>query len=94
MVRLIEDDGRGTGTKMLYDPLIGEVVDGRYKIETSLGEGGLATVYAATHQLIEKRVALKVLKSEFVADAEIVATVRALLDLPAPELFSPSEDFA
>jgi len=57
---------------MLYDPLIGEVVDGRYKIETCLGEGGLATVYAATHQLIEKRVALKVLKSEFVADAEIV----------------------
>jgi serine/threonine protein kinase len=69
---LPEDDGRGTGTKMLYDPLIGELIDGRYKVETRLGEGGLATVYAATHLLIEKRVALKVLKSEFVADAEIV----------------------
>ncbi len=66
------DDGRGPGTEMLYDPLIGELIDGRYKIETRLGEGGLATVYAATHQLIEKRVALKVLKPEFVADAEIV----------------------
>lgn len=69
---LPEDDGRGTGTKMLYDRLIGELVDGRYKIETRLGEGALATVYAATHELIEKRVALKVLKQEFVADAEIV----------------------
>jgi len=69
---LPEDDGRGTGTKMLYDPLIGEVIDGRYKVETRLGEGALSTVYSATHQLIEKRVALKVLKSEFVADPEIV----------------------
>ena len=69
---LPQDDGRGTGTKMLYDRLIGELVDGRYKIETRLGEGALATVYAATHELIEKRVALKVLKQEFVADEEIV----------------------
>jgi len=57
---------------MLYDRLIGELVDGRYKIETRLGEGALSTVYAATHELIDKRVALKVLKQEFVADAEIV----------------------
>lgn len=69
---LSEDDGRGTGTKMLYDSLIGELIDGRYKVETRLGEGALSTVYAATHKLIEKRVALKVLKSEFVADPEIV----------------------
>ncbi len=69
---LPDDDGRGTGTKLLYDPLIGELVDGRYKIEARLGEGALSTVYAATHELIEKRVALKVLKQDFVADEEIV----------------------
>ncbi|MFH2006324.1 MAG: serine/threonine-protein kinase [bacterium] len=64
--------GSGTGTKMLYDPLVGELLDKRYKIETRLGEGALSTVYASTHLLIEKRVAVKVLKQEFVADPEIV----------------------
>lgn len=43
------------------DPLIGELIDDRYRIERVLGTGGTGTVYLAEHVMMEKRVALKVL---------------------------------
>ena len=41
--------------------LMGEVLDGRYRIIKKLGEGGMGEVYAAEHVHIEKRVAVKLL---------------------------------
>lgn len=43
------------------DPLIGELIDERYRVERVLGTGGTGTVYLAEHVRMEKRVALKVL---------------------------------
>jgi serine/threonine protein kinase len=43
--------------------MIGEVLDGRYKIFKKLGEGGMGEVYAADHVHIEKRFAIKLLKA-------------------------------
>jgi serine/threonine-protein kinase len=42
--------------------LIGEEVGG-YVVESELGRGGMGVVYAATHPMIGKRAAIKVLKS-------------------------------
>ena len=39
-------------------------LEGRYRIESELGEGGMATVYLADTPRDERKVALKVLKRE------------------------------
>ncbi len=40
-----------------------------YKIESTLGQGGMATVYLAVQESLERRVALKVMNSSLTADA-------------------------
>jgi serine/threonine protein kinase len=51
---------------------IGEVVEGRYKILSPLGEGGMSTVFLAEHWLIKRRVAMKILHSEYASDADMI----------------------
>lgn len=54
------------------DPLLGQLVAGRYRIVSPLGEGGMGHVYLALHEAIEKQMALKVLKPEYSAKEDIV----------------------
>jgi serine/threonine protein kinase len=50
------------------DPLLGRVFEGKYRLEERLGSGSMGTVYRATHLLIDRQVALKVLSQRFVGD--------------------------
>ena len=50
------------------DPLLGRVFEGKYRLDERLGGGGMGTVYRATHLLIDRPVALKVLSQRFVGD--------------------------
>ena len=45
---------------------------GRYTIMKKLGEGGMGAVYLATHNVLEKQVALKVLHGEFARKQDLV----------------------
>ncbi len=50
------------------DPLLDLVLDNKYRLDERLGEGGMGTVYRATHLLIDRPVAVKVLNQRFVED--------------------------
>ncbi len=56
--------------------LIGTVVNDRYRIVRVLGEGGMGTVFEAEHELVGKRVALKMLLPELASDAGILERFR------------------
>jgi eukaryotic-like serine/threonine-protein kinase len=56
--------------------LIGQVLDGRYRITRKLGEGGMGEVFAAEHVHIEKRFAIKLLRPEIVSNPEAVTRFR------------------
>jgi serine/threonine protein kinase len=58
------------------DPLIGQVLGGRYKIIRKIGEGGMGIVYEAEHVMIEKRVGLKVLREDFSSREDVVERFR------------------
>lgn len=67
----------GTATEPLpeestVDPLLGRVVDGRYRIEEQIGEGGMGVVYMAIHTVLNKKLALKVLRGDMSKNTETV----------------------
>lgn len=55
------------------DPYIGKVVAGRYRLETRLGEGGMGVVYRARHVLIERVVALKLIRPDLRSETHLRA---------------------
>ncbi|MDB4944327.1 MAG: Serine/threonine-protein kinase pkn3 [Labilithrix sp.] len=54
-------------------PVAGDVLGGKYEIVRLLGEGGMASVFEASHKRLEQRVAIKLLCPELASDAELVA---------------------
>jgi serine/threonine-protein kinase len=52
------------------------LIDGRYKVLTRIGAGGMADVYCAEDQQLGRKVALKLLHRRFAEDAEFVERFR------------------
>ncbi|WP_171060280.1 Stk1 family PASTA domain-containing Ser/Thr kinase [Streptomyces montanus] len=56
----------------LQDPLVGQVLDGRYRIDARVAVGGMATVYRAVDTRLDRVLALKVMHPTLAADATFV----------------------
>ena len=54
-----------------YLPSAGTLIAGKYRVEGTIGEGGMAVVLAATHEGLRSRVAVKVLQPKYAASAEL-----------------------
>ena len=54
------------------DPLLGKVLDGRYRVDELIARGGMATVYRGTDLRLGRTVALKVLGGVLVNDPDFV----------------------
>ena len=65
------------------ESLEGSLIDGRYRLGTMLGEGGMGAVYRAEQVYLHRAVAVKVLHPEFAASAEAVARFRREAELMA-----------
>ncbi len=55
------------------DSLTGQLLDGRYKVESRIAKGGMATVYRALDTRLDRLVAIKVMHQLYADDDEFVA---------------------
>ncbi|GAA4395163.1 Stk1 family PASTA domain-containing Ser/Thr kinase [Actinomadura sp. NPDC048032] len=55
------------------DPLVGRVLDGRYRIESRIARGGMATVYLARDLRLDRVIAIKVMHAGLASDEDFVA---------------------
>ncbi|MEO7420890.1 MAG: Stk1 family PASTA domain-containing Ser/Thr kinase [Ornithinibacter sp.] len=58
------------------DALIGRTLDGRYRVLERIAEGGMAPVYLALDERLEREVALKVMRQHLVHDESFVTRFR------------------
>lgn len=61
---------------MSLENLVGQTLDGKYKIENEIGKGGMGTVYLSTHIGTERAVAVKIIAPQFMKRAEFVERFR------------------
>ena len=64
---------KASSRRSQQDEYIGKVVAGRYRLETLLGEGGMGVVYRARHVLIDRVVALKLIRPDLRGETHLRA---------------------
>lgn len=54
------------------EDIVGRVLDGKYKVESFIAQGGMGAVYRARHILLGDRVVIKTLRSEMRDNSELI----------------------
>jgi serine/threonine-protein kinase len=69
---------------------VGQLLDGRYRVEAHLAHGGMATVYLGTDTRLDRTVALKIMHAELASDEDFVrrfvAEARSVARLSHPNV--------
>jgi serine/threonine-protein kinase len=72
------------------DPLVGAVLDGRYRVEAMIATGGMSAVYRGLDLRLDRPVALKVMESRYAGDNQFLTRfqreARAVARLKDPGL--------
>jgi beta-lactam-binding protein with PASTA domain len=72
------------------DALLGVLLDGRYRLDSTIARGGMATVYAGTDSRLDRPVAVKVMRPALAQDPDFVERfareARAAARLSSPEV--------
>jgi serine/threonine-protein kinase len=72
------------------DPLVGAVLDGRYRIEAMIATGGMSAVYRGLDVRLDRPVAIKVMESRYAGDPQFLTRfqleARAVARLKDPGL--------
>ena len=80
----------GTPAASGEDPLVGRLLDGRYRLDAAIARGGMATVYRATDLRLDRTVAVKVMRPALAEDPDFVERfareARAAARLSSPEV--------
>ncbi len=72
----LELPSENSDTEVKTGPLTGEMFEGKYKMGPLLGEGGMGVVYRATHVMMRKEVAIKLLHPHLMRHSDIVERFR------------------
>lgn len=75
-VLLVDPNIMGVVRPIEVNLVIGRLLGNRYRILELIGEGGMALVYKAECTLLQRVVAIKILRSQFSADREFVERFR------------------
>jgi serine/threonine-protein kinase len=72
------------------DPLVGAVLDGRYRVESLVATGGMSSVYRGLDLRLDRPVALKIMESRYAGDQQFLTRfqreARAVARLKDPGL--------
>ena len=75
---------------MTSDPLVGALLDGRYRVDNPIATGGMSTVYRGLDVRLDRQVALKVMDARYAGDQQFLARfhreARAVAGLKDPGL--------
>ena len=75
---------------MRPDPLVGALLDGRYRVEARIATGGMSTVYRGLDVRLDRPVALKVMDARYADDRQFLTRfhreARAIASLKHPGL--------
>jgi predicted Ser/Thr protein kinase len=70
--RICPDDGTVLETVSPTAAQIGTILDGKYRLDAFLSHGGMGSVFKATHVMLNRTVAVKLINQEIVTSPDIV----------------------
>ncbi|MEO7058360.1 MAG: Stk1 family PASTA domain-containing Ser/Thr kinase [Lapillicoccus sp.] len=63
-------------TSSVQESMVGRLLDGRYRVLSHIADGGMASVYLALDERLDREVAVKIMRRELVSDETFVTRFR------------------